>query len=343
MAWRRARRISAGIGLLRQDRTWDERPPASPTSPSGGALLDAQVVLLDSTTNAMHRAVATARQAATSDVPVLVNGEIGTGKSLLAAAIHGWSPRRAGPFVTLGGLVVPGGTPIAERIDALVASFARETPVARHDTRLGTLFLDEIGDLSLDHQAELIRLLGDRHVAWMDGAGANAFDGRIVASTDRDLEAEVRVGRFRRDLFFRLSVVTVVLPPLRERPEDLPVLTDRLLDELAVRHGRAPLGLTAKARRVLAGYRWPGNVRELANVLERAVVLATGSTITTTELPDGLVTGHGRTQPGGSLREIERQYVRRALAESPTLGEAAAKLGINRTSLWRKRKRWGLE
>jgi NtrC-family two-component system response regulator AlgB len=290
----------------------------------------------------MERALATARQAAVSDVPVLLIGEIGTGKSTLAAAIHRWSPRREGPFITLPCTALADGfrsngcgprqtgSP-ARRADGLGGKLDAASG--------GTLFLDEIADFPYDLQFELVRLLGDQPGNW------GALDARIVAATHRDLQAEVHAGRFREDLFFRLSVVTIALPPLRERPEDLPMLVERLLEQLVERHGRGPFALTPEVLRALAGYAWPGNARELANVLERAVVLATGTTITTAELPDSVLAQGGASAGSthGSLEELERQHVRQTLAESPTLEEAAARLGINASTLWRKRKRWGLE
>jgi DNA-binding NtrC family response regulator len=295
----------------------------------------------------MRQAIATARQAAASDVPVLLVGEVGTGKRSLAAAIHDWSPRRSGPLARLSCTARSPGVPFVGWIGAGRETFPRESRAlraARAGFR-GTLLLDEVGDLSSDDQAELLRVLGDRRVARIDGAEPDGMDARVVATTSHDLEAEPHAGRFRRDLFFRLSVVTIVLPPLRQRLEDLPVLTDRLLDHLATHHRRHPLTITPEASRALATYGWPGNASELANVLERAVVLASGTTIGIRDLPENVLAGGGTTGVlrDGSLKEVERQQVRRALAESPTLGAAAAKLGINRTSLWRKRKRWGLE
>ena len=309
-----------------------------------GARLEPPLALLESRASAMHRAISVARQAAASDVPVLLVGEIGTGKSALAAAIHTWSRRRHASFVTVS------CTALA-REPAPNGRSVRAAGSFRHAFRQlqaasgGTLYLDEIADLSPELQFELFRLLGDPHAPRIEDARPVEFDGRIVVGSHRDLEAEVRAGRFRDDLFFRLSVVTIVLPPLRERPEDLALLVDRLLEQVAARHGNGHLTLTPEARRALAGYRWPGNVRELANVLERAVVLAGNDTITTAELPDNVL-APANTESisrSDSLKDLERQQVRRALAESPTLEEAAARLGINTSTLWRKRKRWGLE
>jgi len=155
----------------------------------------------------------------------------------------------------------------------------------------------------------------------------------------------VHAGRFRQDLFFRLNVVTIVLPPLRERREDIALLVDRLLQQVVSRHSGRLLVVASEVRRALVEYDWPGNARELVNVLERAVVLAPGKTITMSELPDRVRSGPALagTSAYTSLQDLELRHIRRALDESPTLRGAAAALGINPSTLWRKRKRWGLE
>src|SRR5262249_8044058 len=177
-----------------------------------------------------------------------------------------------------------------------------------------------------------------------DAAGANA---RVIAATRKDLEAEVAAGRFREDLYFRLNVVAIVLPPLRQRREDVDALTDHILARLASRYGRPAVGVSADARRQLRAYRWPGNARELVNVLERAVILSREDTVTSAILPDRLLGRPPRppasAPPSGlSLEELQRRYIEDVLADSRTLEEAAARLGINPTTLWRRRKRYGL-
>jgi NtrC-family two-component system response regulator AlgB len=172
-------------------------------------------------------------------------------------------------------------------------------------------------------------------------------DARIVAATNRDLEAEVGAGRFRADLFYRLAVVELRLPPLRERPEDLPALVEHLLAGLAARHRRPLPRLEPAAREALAAYDWPGNVRELANALERSLVLSRGDVIAAENLPDVVLAPPRDAAPPAplslSLEEVERLHVQQVLASSATLEEAAARLGIDPTTLWRKRKRWGLD
>ncbi len=302
------------IGSARRD---------APAPPS----LSEACALLESSNPAMQRTIATARQVAASDAAVLLVGESGTGKRVLAEAIHAWSPRRAGPFVTIS--CATGGDRV---LDAACG---------------GTLFLDEVGDLPLDAQARILSALSDPRFAPYGRDGASAVDARVVTATKHRLDAEVRAGRFREDLFFRLNVVTLALPPLRERREDVESLTDDILRRVAVRHRRSTPRLDPEVRRLLAAYRWPGNVRELVNTLERAVVLSDADVITPDELPEQVLAPccPGNTEPvsAGSLEDLERKQIARAMAESDTLEEAATRLGINPSTLWRKRKRYGFE
>jgi transcriptional regulator with PAS, ATPase and Fis domain len=179
----------------------------------------------------------------------------------------------------------------------------------------GTVFLDEIGDLPLELQSKLLRFLEERRFERVGDTTTREVDVRIVAATNRDLEAEVRAGRFRQDLFYRLSVIGITLPPLRARPEDLPALIDHVLTTLGARHGRGAVAIEPGARAALLAYPWPGNVRELVNALERALVLSPGGTIRATELPDHVLAPGVAAQPAGgggdvSLEELERRHVR---------------------------------
>ena len=304
--------------------------------------------ILESVHPAMQRAIATARHVATSDAAVLLTGESGTGKNLLAAAIHAWSHRHAGPLVSV---------PCSALADHLVESApwlhakgpATGDELARLEAALGgTLFLDEVADLPLDAQAKLTCLIAEPRLERVAAGSGRAMDARLIAATHCDLEAKVSAGRFREDLFFRLSVVTIALPPLRARPDDLMALTDHLLACLAARHHRTPPKLTSEVRAILAVYRWPGNVRELVNVLERALVLSSGDTRRPDDLPERLLAPEP-SPPGGtppvaqSLEEVERQQIERVLADTDTLEEAASRLGINTVTLWRKRKRYGFD
>jgi NtrC-family two-component system response regulator AlgB len=306
--------------------------------------------LLESGSAAMRRALDTARVAAESDVTVLLLGESGTGKNVLAKAIHGWSARRAQPFVTVACTTLAEHLLESELFGHVKGAFTgawKDKPGRLEAAAGGTIFLDEIGELAPDLQAKLLRFLEERRFERVGDTDTREVDARIVAATNRDLEAEVRAGRFRSDLYYRLAVVSVRVPPLRERREDLPALLDHLLASLAARHHRARPQLTPDAAAAIAAYPWPGNVRELANALERALVLARGDAIGAESLPDAVhAPPRDATAPADtslSLEDVERRHIQQVVASSATLEDAAARLGIDPTTLWRKRKRWGLD
>jgi NtrC-family two-component system response regulator AlgB len=309
-----------------------------------------QSPLLASANAAMHRAIATARQVATSDAAVLLMGESGTGKNVLAAAIHEWSRRAAGPFITIPCTTLADHLLESELFGHVRGAFTgawTDKPGRLEAARGGTLFLDEVGDLPLPLQGKLLRVLAEQRFERVGAGDTIEVDARIIAATNRELDVEVRAGRFREDLFFRLNVVTIVLPPLRDRPEDLEPLTDHILARLATRHGRGRLTLSPDVRKLFAAHRWPGNARELVNTLERAVVLSSGDVILAEHLPDRLVASVSRGIAASpsvslSLEELERQQIELVLRDSETFEEAAARLGINQSTLWRKRKRYGL-
>jgi len=301
-------------------------------------------VVLESANAEMALAISTARQVAAADVSVLLSGESGTGKHVLAAAIHEWSPRGAAPFVTVRRTALSAPRHEGELFPSVDGS--------RDDCRWieaaggGTLFFEEVSDLAPPQQARLIHLLDEDR---FDGGGGESIkaDIRVIAATVRDLDAECRARRFRADLFFHLSTVQIKLPPLRQRLDDLGRLTDCLLARLTARYHRGALRVAPAVRQILAHYSWPGNVRELESIIERGVVLSRGDAITTDDLPERLL---GRpkkavTEPSShaaSLQDVERHHIEDAIRASATLEEAATKLGIAATTLWRKRKRYGL-
>jgi NtrC-family two-component system response regulator AlgB len=307
---------------------------------------------LESRNPTMQQLLATGRRAAASDATMLVTGERGVGKNVMAAAIHRWSPRGSRLFVTIPCATLAGHLLESELFGHVRGAFPgawRDKSGGLEAAEGGTAYLDEVGELPPELQAKLLRFLEERRFERVGGTDSITATTRIIAATSRDLGAEVRAGRFREDLFYRLNVIALRLPPLRDRGEDLPALTDDLLATLSLRHQRRGLTVTPSARRAIVQYAWPGNVRELVNALERAVVLARGDTITAEDLPDqvlapaaGLSVPVTATVPG-SLEDVERAHVQRMLAESATLEEAATRLGIDSTTLWRKRKRWGLD
>jgi NtrC-family two-component system response regulator AlgB len=306
--------------------------------------------LLDSRSERMHGALDTARRAADSDVTVLLLGESGTGKNVLARAIHGWSARRGEPFVTVACTTLAEHLLESELFGHVKGAFTgawKDKPGRLEAAAGGTILLDEIGELAPELQAKLLRFLEERRFERVGDTHTREVDVRILAATNRDLEAEVKIGRFRSDLYYRLAVVSVVVPPLRDRREDLPALVDHLLAALAARHRRARSTLDDAAREAIAAYPWPGNVRELSNALERALVLSRGESIGVESLPDAVLAPPRELPPESdgplSLEDLERRHIQQVIASSPTLEDAAARLGIDPTTLWRKRKRWGLD
>jgi two-component system, NtrC family, response regulator AlgB len=311
----------------------------------------ARPALLDSASPVMQRVLVMARQVAASDVTVLLTGESGTGKNVLAAAIHAWSPRSAGPFVTIACTTLAEHLLESELFGHIKGAFTgawKDKPGRLEAASGGTVFLDEVGELPPELQAKLLRFLEEHRFERVGADDTIEIDARIIAATNRDLDTDVRAGRFRADLFFRLNVVGLQLPPLRQRTEDLTALTDHLLTVLCARHAKGSVALDPAARAAMAAYRWPGNIRELVNVLERAVVLARGGVIRVEDLPDQLLApsqppGVAPKDKGSSLEELERRHIQQVLAEAATLEEAAARLGINPTTLWRKRKRYSID
>lgn len=309
-----------------------------------------QPVLLESSSPSMQRALATARQAAGSDVTVLLTGESGTGKNVLARATHSWSPRAHGPFTTVTCTTLAEHLLESELFGHAKGAFTgawKDKAGRLEAAQGGTVFFDEVGELPPELQSKLLRFLEEHRFERVGTSETIEVDARIIAATNRDLEVDVRSGRFREDLYFRLNVVAIRIPPLRERMQDLPALVEHILGSLRVRHHRDAVQITDDARHALMAYHWPGNIRDLVNTLERAVVLARDNLIRTEDLPDRLLApptaAPAAPASGWSLEELERRHIEQALAEASTLEEAAARLGINPTTLWRKRKRYGIE
>jgi two-component system response regulator AtoC len=290
----------------------------------------------------MQEAVSQIRSVAGSDSSVLLLGESGTGKELAAQAIHWASPRRGGPFVAMNCAAVPEALLESELFGHEKGAFTgadrrREGLFAAASG--GTLFLDEIGDMPLATQAKLLRVLQDRAVRPLGGTGSTHLDLRIVTATNKDLQAMVKDGRFREDLYYRLAVIPIRLPSLRERPEDIRLIAEHYLRETADRLGKSIDGFEEPALSWIEHHAWPGNVRELENVIERAVVLAHGPRITRADLGTEFTLDEANSPFRPTLAKLEGQYVRRVLDEVRGDKVAAAKiLGVSVRTLQRRFK-----
>jgi NtrC-family two-component system response regulator AlgB len=295
----------------------------------------------------MQAALALAFRAASSEATVLLCGESGTGKGVLAREIHARSPRVGRPFVTVHCPSLSGELLESELFGHARGAFTgavQETEGRVAAAAGGTLFLDEIGDLPAGVQPKLLRLLQERAFERVGETRTRTADVRIVAATNHDLKAEVAAGRFREDLFYRLDVIEVTLPPLRRRPRDVRPLAEHLLRFFAKQTGKALAGFTPEALAAVLRYPWPGNVRELRNAIERGVILTTGHEVGLTDLPAQLAGPPARrVEIGGAvtLDELEAEHIRRVLTASPSLDEAAQTLGIDPSTLYRKRKKLG--
>jgi NtrC-family two-component system response regulator AlgB len=306
-----------------------------------------ETILLKSTSPAMQAAIDLARQAAPSDATVLLRGESGTGKGVLARAIHAWSDRSGGPFSTVSCPSLSGQLLESELFGHVKGAFTgamRDNPGRIAASASGTLFLDEIGDLPPELQPKLLRFLHDREYERVGDTVTRRADVRVVTATNLDLAEAVRNGRFREDLYYRLNVIQIDLPPLRERPDDIALLAEAMLGSL--RRGKAILGYTAEAIAALKGYGWPGNLRELRNVIERAMILCRSDRIGIEHLPANLSRADASLLPEVgklvTLDALEEAHIRRVLATTKTLDDAAQVLGIDTATLWRRRKKYGI-
>ncbi|HEX8916327.1 MAG TPA: sigma-54 dependent transcriptional regulator, partial [Humisphaera sp.] len=307
---------------------------------------------LASRSPAVQRAVALARQVADSDATVLIRGESGTGKGVLARAVHGWSGRAGKPFGVVACPSLSAELLESELFGHVRGAFTgavRDNPGRIAATAGGTLFLDEVGDLPPRLQPKLLRFVQDREYERVGDHATRRADVRIVAATNVDLEQAVRDGRFREDLLYRLNVVQVTLPPLRERAEDVVPLAERLLAWFGRKRPGGPPALDPAAAEALRAYAWPGNVRELRNVVERAAILCGRGPVRADHLMLGPAGTAAAARPGVPqvgdpvpLERIEELHIRGVLATAPSIDEAARVLGMDTVTLWRRRKRYGI-
>jgi two-component system nitrogen regulation response regulator NtrX len=292
--------------------------------------------------------------AAPTNGRVLIFGENGTGKELVARSIHSLSRRRSGAFVEVNCAAIPEELIESELFGHAKGAFTGAVSDRRGKFEVadgGTLFLDEIGDMSLKTQAKVLRALQEQIVEPVGGSGSVKVDVRILAATNKDLQAEIRAGRFRDDLYFRLNVIPIFVPPLRDREADIPLLAEHFAAELAREYGKRPKRLDPGAAAGLRSYRWPGNVRELRNVIERLIIMVPGDTITLSDLAflEGmsLAVPHHDTAPQESLHDarerFEREYILRALAsQQGNISRTADVLGVERSNLYRKMRAFGI-
>jgi DNA-binding NtrC family response regulator len=299
----------------------------------------------------MQRVYSLVAMVADSDVTVLLTGESGTGKELISRAIHHKSPRANGPFITMNCGALPDNLFESELFGYEKGAFtgAMATKMGRFELADGgTLLLDEVGELSLKSQVDFLRVLETKEFRRLGGTKLLTVDARIIAATNRNLEEAVKQGDFREDLYYRLNVVPVRLPALRERGDDIPILAERFLSEFTAQHRRDPKDISLDAMRLLRLYAWPGNVRQLRNLMERLVITVRDSSIQPQHLPEEIQASKEdeRTMVvalGSSLKNIEREIIRRTLAEVTNHREKAAKiLGISLRALQYKIKEYGI-
>jgi transcriptional regulator with PAS, ATPase and Fis domain len=302
-------------------------------------------------TPAMIEVYKTIARVAAGPSTVLILGESGTGKELVARAIHDHSPRRPRPFVAVECSAIPESLLESELFGHVRGAFTgavADRPGLFAEADGGTIFLDEIGDITPALQVKLLRVLQEHEVRPVGGSQLRPVDVRVLAATNVDLTQAVAEGRFRSDLYYRIKVVTIALPPLRDRREDIPLMVDHLLRRAARQCEKDVTGVSEAALTVLRGYHWPGNVRELGHVLERAVALAQGTVLGVEDLPDEL-RGGTSAPPSDLLGDrptldtLKRRYIQRVLEENGgNVSRAAAVLGVDRRSLYRMLERHGI-
>jgi NtrC-family two-component system response regulator AlgB len=297
----------------------------------------------------MRQALEVAFKAAPTDATILLRGESGTGKGVLARAIHARSLRAGAPLVTVHCPSLSAELLESELFGHVRGAFTgavQDTVGKVAAAEGGTLLLDEVGDLPLALQPKLLRLLQEKRYERVGETRTRACDVRILAATNRDLPSAVTAGTFREDLLYRLNVIEVVLPPLRQRRKDTLPLAEHLLHFFARQVGKPIIGFTEEARTALLRYPWPGNVRELRNAIERGVILAADREVGLTDLPAqvGATVPPTSMEVGGNvtLEQLEAEHIRRVLGSTANLDQAATTLGIDPSTLYRKRKRYGL-
>jgi len=305
---------------------------------------------LVSSNEEMQRIFSLLPEIADSECTVLIQGPSGSGKELIAQAIHNLSPRKDNPYIKINCAALPENLLESELFGYVKGAFTdakRDKPGQFLLAHGGTLLLDEIAEMPLPLQAKLLRVLNNGEFHPLGSVASYHSDARIISATNRDLEEWVRQGKFREDLYYRINVIAVHVPPLKERIEDLPLLVDYFITKFSAKRGKAIHGISPQALQLLRRYDFPGNIRELENAIEHAFVLCTGDTIEVCHLPPKMIQFSERAaeRPANGLSDkTEEAVIREALARN--LGnreKTALELGLHRTSLWRKMKKYGIE
>jgi DNA-binding NtrC family response regulator len=303
----------------------------------------------------LKRVLETVASVADTDANVLIVGESGTGKELIADALHERSRRHEGPWVKINCAALPKDLIESELFGHIKGSFTGATTDKvglLEEAHRGSLLLDEITEMPMDLQAKLLRVLEERAVRRLGGTKSVPVDFRLISATNRSAEAAVRDGQLRQDLYFRINTVTIAVPPLRDRREDVPILVRAFVERYSAKHARTVAGIEPEAYRRLLAYPWPGNVRELQHAIERAVLVARGTHLTVDDLPEGLQRDAAAPAasaiapsevPAGSLEDIERASILKALESTRWNKQAAAALlGLRRPTLYSKMRKHGI-
>ncbi|MEJ2407282.1 MAG: sigma-54 dependent transcriptional regulator, partial [Candidatus Thiodiazotropha sp.] len=296
---------------------------------------------------AMQQVFERIQRVAPTDTTVLILGESGTGKELVARAVHEQSPRSQAPLITVNCAAIPDNLIESELFGHEKGAFTGAMETHRglvEAAHRGTLFLDEIGELPAEAQARLLRVLQEGEIRRVGSTQSRQVDVRLIAATNRDLKQEVERGNFRSDLYFRLHVMEILLPPLRQRGDDIRELAERLLEKTCTRLNRPAMHYSDEAIATLYDYHWPGNVRELENVIERAVILANGDTVSASALGLSEETEPARTENANDKLSLDDYFIRFVQENEDTMTETelAKQLGISRKTLWERRQKLGI-
>ncbi len=297
----------------------------------------------------MRRVLQNARQAAESNAIILISGESGTGKGLLAHLIHDWSPRAGKPFITVDCAGFQENLLESDLFGHVKGAFTGALRDKMGKLKLaegGTVFLDEVSEIPQSIQGKLLRFIQDREFERVGDPMPQQVDVRVIAATNKDLDEMVKEGAFREDLYFRINVLEIFLPALRERPEDISILADYYLKRASRMNAKQIQGIAADALQCMQEYPWPGNIRELINVIERGVIMARDKELKMDDLPQGIVNFKaitGSSAPHQNLADIEKDHIQKVILSTNSLEEAANILGIDPATLWRKRKKYQID